>query len=59
MRFNTFNEVAKWYEQTKPVVSKNHKAEDNIRPIGNRKHKWERIRKVDAETYVLLDGYYG
>jgi hypothetical protein len=59
MKFNTFNEVAKWYEQTKPVVSKNHKAEDNIRPIGNRKHKWERIRKVDAETYVLLDGYYG
>jgi hypothetical protein len=59
MRFNTFNEVAKWYEQTKPIVSKNHKAEDNIRPIGNRKYKWERIRKVDAETYVLLDGYYG
>jgi hypothetical protein len=59
MKFNTFNEVVKWYEQTKPVVSKNHKAEDNIRPIGNRKHKWERIRKVDAETYVLLDGYYG
>ena len=59
MKFNTFNEVAKWYEQTKPVVSKNHEAEDNIRPIGNRKYKWERIRKVDAETYVLLDGYYG
>jgi len=59
MRFNTFNQVVAWYEQTKPVVSKNHKAEDNIRPIGNRKHKWERIRKVDAETYVLLDGYYG
>jgi hypothetical protein len=59
MRFNTFNEVAKWYEQTKPVVSKHHKAEDNIRPIGQRKRKWERIRKVDAETYVLLDGFYG
>ena len=59
MRFNTFNEVAKWYEQTKPVVSKHHKAEDNVRPIGQRKRKWERIRKVDAETYLLLDGSYG
>jgi hypothetical protein len=59
MSFNTFNSVVAWYEQTKPIVSKNHKAEDNIRPIGNRKHKWERIRKVDAETYCLLDGYYG
>lgn len=59
MRFNTFNEVAKWYEQTKPVVSKYHKAEDNVRPIGQRKRKWERIRKVDAETYLLLDGNYG
>lgn len=59
MRFNKFNEVVAWYEQTKPVVSKHHKAEDNIRPIGQRKRKWERIRKVDAETYCLLDGYYG
>lgn len=59
MRFNTFNEVAKWYEQTKPIVSKHHKVEDNIRPIGQRNRKWERIRKVDAETYLLLDGCYG
>jgi hypothetical protein len=58
MRFNTFNEVAKWYEQIKPVVSKCHAREDDIRPIGNRKRKQERIRKVDAETYLLLDGYY-
>jgi hypothetical protein len=59
MRFNTFNQVVAWYEATKPVVSKHHKAEDNIRPIGARNRKWERIRKVDPETYVLLDGYYG
>ena len=59
MRFNTFNSVVAWYEQTKPVVSKHHTAADNIRPIGARNRKWERIRKVDAETYVLLDGYYG
>lgn len=59
MRFNTFNSVVAWYEQTKPIVSKHHTAADNIRPIGARNRKWERIRKVDAETYVLLDGYYG
>ena len=58
MRFNKFDEVAKWYEQTKPVISKHHKAEDNIRPIGQRRRKWERIKKVDAETYLLLDGNY-
>ena len=59
MRFNTFNSVVAWYEQTKPIVSKNHTAADNIRPIGQRNRKWERIRKVDEETYLLLDGYYG
>jgi hypothetical protein len=59
MRFNTFNSVVAWYEQTKPVVSKHHTAADNIRPIGARNRKWERIRKVDDETYLLLDGYYG
>ena len=59
MRFNTFNQVVAWYEQTKPIVSKHHKAGENIRPIGDRKRKWERIRKVDPETYCLLDGYYG
>ena len=59
MRFNTFDQVVAWYEQTKPIVSKHHTAADNIRPIGARNRKWERIRKVDAETYVLLDGYYG
>jgi len=58
MRFSTFNEVVSRYEQTKPIVSKNHKAEDNIRPIGDRKRKWERIRKIDAETYCLLNGDY-
>jgi len=58
MILNTFDEVVNWYNITKPVVSKHHKAEDNIRPIGSRKRKWERILKVDAETYCLLDGLW-
>jgi hypothetical protein len=59
MRFDTFNEVVSGYERIKPLVSKNHTLANDVRPIGDRKRKWERIRKVDAETYCLLDGYYG
>ena len=59
MRFNTFKSVVAWYDMIKPMVSKNHTLQDDIRPIGRRDRKWERIRKVDAETYVLLDGFYG
>ena len=59
MRFNTFNQVVAWYGRTKPLVSKYHTLENDVRPIGERRRKCERIRKVDAETYVLLDGYYG
>lgn len=59
MRFDTFNEVVTRYEQIKPVVSVCHTREQDIRPIGQRKRKCERIRKVDPETYCLLDGGYG
>jgi len=59
MRFDTFNEVVTHYEKIKPVVSVCHTREQDIRPIGQRKRKFERIRKVDPETYCLLDGGYG
>lgn len=59
MRFNTFNEVASWYERTKPLISKNHTAANDVRPIGDRKRKWERIKRIDENTYALLDGNYG
>jgi hypothetical protein len=59
MRFISFNQVAAWYEQTKPIKSVAHTLEDDIRPIGQRKRKWERIKKVDDNTYCLLDGCYG
>jgi hypothetical protein len=58
MRFHTFNQVVTCYESTKPVLSKHHNTEDDIRPIGARRRKWERIRKVDENTYCLLDGNY-
>ena len=59
MRFNSFNEVVSWYERTKPMVSKHHDKGHDVRPINDRKRKWERIKKIDDNTYALLDGNYG
>ena len=59
MRFNTFDQVAKWYSDTKPMVSKNHELSHDVRPISDRKRKWERIKRIDENTYALLDGNYG
>jgi len=59
MRFNTFDQVVSWYDRTKPLVSKNHTLSDDVRPIGDRNRKWERIKKIDANTYALLDGNCG
>jgi hypothetical protein len=59
MRFISFNQVAAWYEQIRPIKSVAHTLEDDIRPVGQRRRKWERIKKVDDNTYCLLDGYFG
>jgi hypothetical protein len=59
MRFNKFDEVVSWYERTKPLVSNNHTKEHDVRPIGERRRKWERIKRIDENTYALLDGNYG
>ena len=58
MRFDTFNEVANWYERTKPLISKHHDKQCDIRPIGDRRRKWERIKKISDTEYALLDGCY-
>jgi len=59
MRFDTFDQVVSKYEHTKPIISSVQSREDDIRPIGVRARKHERIRKVDDNTYLLLDGLYG
>jgi len=59
MRFISFNQVAAWYEQIRPIKSVSHTLEDDIRPVGQRRRKWERIKKIDDNTYCLLDGYFG
>ena len=55
MSVNTFDEVAKHYANTRPVVSFNHAEEEDIRPLGKRRRKWERISRVSDREYVLHD----
>lgn len=58
MRLNSFDAVVDWYNAVVPLVSKYHKEEDDIRPIGDRRRKWERIIKLSDTRYALSDGYY-
>lgn len=51
-----FDRVKAKYESVKPIVSKKSTLEDDVRPIGERRYKTERIIKVDENTYVLSDG---
>ena len=54
---DTFKEVEFDYNSTKPVVSKYHTKEQDVRPLGNRRKKWERIVKVNDNCYALLNGF--
>ena len=52
--------VARRYDNTKPMVSKHHKLEDDLRPAGRkRSRKWEHIRKLSDTCYALCDGGEG
>ena len=57
---NNFKAVEAKYNSIKPVVSKNHTLDQDIRPIGERRYKWQRIKKLSDNCYAFLDGYsYG
>ena len=56
--FNKFAAVVKHYESIRPLVSKLHTLEDDIRPIGDRNRKQERIVKVSNNCYALSDGHH-
>ena len=56
--FNKFDDVVKHYESIRPLVSKLHTLEDDIRPIGDRNRKQERIVKISNNCYALSDGYH-
>ena len=53
---NSFKQLKEWYAQTKPIVSKCHTAEDDVRPVSDRKRKWERMIKVHDNKYAISDG---
>jgi len=55
---DSFGKVATLYESIKPLVSKCHTRDQDIRPIGDRTRKHERIKKINDNCYVLMDGYY-
>ena len=52
-RINSFAEAEARYNDVKPVISKNHTKGDDIRPVGDRRRKWERIVKVSDTCYEL------
>lgn len=53
---NSFAEAEARYNNTKVLVSKLHPAEHDVRPLGSRGRKYERIIKVDDNTYALSIG---
>jgi hypothetical protein len=55
-RLSSFAEVEATYNDVKPMVSKNHTKEQNLRPIGDRARKWERVIKVNDKKYILNNG---
>lgn len=56
--FSSFDEVVFHYERIKPIKEKDHGTKRNIRPIGDRARKWERIVKINRNCYALSDGYH-
>ena len=58
-KINSFAEVEERYNTTKPVISKIHTREQDIRPYGSRSRKWERIEKISANCYIIWDGDNG
>ena len=56
---NCFEQVEACYNNTKPIISKNQTLQHDIRPIGDRGRKHERIAKVSNNCYMLLNGELG
>ena len=55
--FQTFAEVEAHYNKIKPLGGKDNVGKD-IRPIGDRRRKQERIVKISPNCYALSDGYH-
>jgi hypothetical protein len=51
---HTFADVERKYANTTPIVSKHHKKEDDVRPLGDRRHKERRIVQLSSRCYALV-----
>jgi len=56
--YTSFASVVAHYESIKPVREKKHGTSRDIRPIGDRTRKHERIVKLSRNCYALSDGYH-
>jgi len=54
---NSFKDVEYWYNNTKPINEREHGTTRDLRPIGRRSYKHERIIKLSDNCYALSDGY--
>ncbi len=55
--YRSFAEVVAHYDCITPLRGAQNKGKD-IRPIGDRKRKYERIVKISPNCYALSDGYH-
>lgn len=55
--FTCFDEVVSHYNNITPLRGSTNAGKD-IRPIGDRARKWERIVKISRNCYALSDGYH-
>ena len=55
--FSSFKEVVDHYNRIKPLIGKLNAGKD-IRPIGDRNRKFERIIKISNSCYALSDGWH-
>jgi hypothetical protein len=54
---STFSDVERHYNNTDVLVSKYHSRAEDVRPIDNRRRKWERIVKITDRKFELHDGW--
>lgn len=55
--FTCFKEVEAYYNNITPLRGENNRGKD-IRPIGDRRRKHERIVKISPNCYALSDGFH-
>lgn len=53
---NSFDEVVAYYNGTKPI--RGARANEDLRPLAERRYWWNRIHKASDNKYVLCDGHW-